>query len=360
MKAFVFMLMVIIFCAALLGMHYLAYRPYGRVYSLNISIWKWVLIFLALSYFLSSLGVRFMPNAFMRFLYVVASVWMGLLLLLFATSAIYEVVHLIIKTDSKILLNSLLAIVTAASIFGVINAHRLTVKQFSIPMPGIDRPLTIVQLSDIHAGTVNRKSYLERIAKLVNEANPNLVFITGDMFDGSTKIDPDILSPLDSIKANVYFSIGNHEVYENLDEVRDTISYTKIKLLENEKTEDLGIQIVAVNDPQGRSPNTKLINILQDIGIDPDMPTILMYHPPQEWKSAREMGINLMLSGHTHKGQIIPFNLLVKPFFPYIYGLYEEDNKFLYTTSGTGTWGPPMRIGSNNEIVIISLLPSKA
>ena len=357
MKFIGFVLIISVFCGGLLGMHYLAYRPYSRVYNLNFEHWKLALLLLALSYFLASIGVRFIPNLVTRWFYILASVWLGVLVLLFSTSLIYELIRWITKQDHKILLQSLLVLTLLLSIYGIYNAHRLTITRFSISLPNLVRPLKIVQLSDIHVGTVNRAEFLERIVSAVNQEQPDLVMITGDMFDGSSRIDLDSLAPLDNIAAKTYFSIGNHEIYENLDRVRDAISHTKIELLENKKVEQLGIQIVGVNDPQERALKSKLGSILRELQLDPEKPTILMYHPPHSWQSARDSGVDLMLSGHTHNGQIFPFNLVVKAFYPKIYGLYMADNKYLYTTSGTGTWGPPMRIGSNNEIVVITLVP---
>ena len=82
-----------------------------------------------------------------------------------------------------------------------------------------------------------------------------------------------------------------------------------------------------------------------------------MYHSPVHWDEAREHGVDLMLSGHTHNGQVFPFTWLVKIFYPYIKGVYEKDGMYLHVSPGTGTWGPPMRLGSRNQVVLIELVP---
>jgi hypothetical protein len=118
----------------------------------------------------------------------------------------------------------------------------------------------------------------------------------------------------------------------------------------------MGLQVVGVDYPEkeGQKDNP----VLKDIRIDSTKPSVLLYHTPAGLDDAVEAGIDLQLSGHTHNGQIFPFNYLAKLFYPKIKGLYRIKNMSLYVSPGTGTWGPPMRLGSNNEITLLNLVPS--
>ena len=190
---------------------------------------------------------------------------------------------------------------------------------------------------------------------MTNELKPDVVLVTGDLFDGSIPVEEEMLAPLDKLEAPSYFSTGNHEEYEGLDYVRTTIRHLEMKLLDSELVEFKGVQIVGVNDRQSIPKDLSLDSILSGLAIDQSKPAILMYHTPVEWEAARKNGIDLMLSGHTHAGQVFPFNFLVRIFFKYVRDLYQEDGKYLHVTPGTGTWGPPMRLGSRNQVTLIKL-----
>jgi hypothetical protein len=250
----------------------------------------------------------------------------------------------------------LLLIVSSITLYSFINARVLNVEHVSLSIKNLKTPLKIVQLSDIHVGTINNFSYLEKIVEKVNAENPDLVFITGDLFDGSAPIIPETLKPLDDLSAKTFFSTGNHEAYEGIEKVRITLANSSVTLLENSLFIQDGIQIIGANDPSIQ-PKKSLQKILEVLPIDRGVPTILMYHQPKDWVVAQKFGIDLQLSGHTHNGQIFPFNLLVKIPFPNIKGLYTKDNVYLYTSPGTGTWGPPLRFGSRSEITVFHLEP---
>lgn len=115
-----------------------------------------------------------------------------------------------------------------------------------------------------------------------------------------------------------------------------------------------GLQVIGI--PYSIQRNI-LDQLLSHLAFDKNLPTILLHHLPSQWDSARIHGIDLQLSGHTHHGQFYPFNFLVKYMFPFWRGLYQKGNKYLYVSAGTGTWGPPMRWGSRNEITVIDLIP---
>jgi predicted MPP superfamily phosphohydrolase len=148
---------------------------------------------------------------------------------------------------------------------------------------------------------------------------------------------------------------GNHERYEGIELVVDALKGTGVRVLRDEVVNTHGIQLVGVDDP-GDFPRKN--HVLARLNISDGKPSVLMQHTPGAVKDAQGAGIDLMLSGHTHNGQIIPFNYIVKLFFPYIQGLYRIGEMHLYVSPGTGTWGPPMRLGSRSEITLLRLQPA--
>jgi predicted MPP superfamily phosphohydrolase len=168
-----------------------------------------------------------------------------------------------------------------------------------------------------------------------------------------------MLTPLDDLQAPAYFSYGNHEEYEGLPLVKETIKGLRLELLDNRFVDWNGIEIIGVNDVQSLRDGETLDSVLRSLPLSTARPKILMYHTPVDWEVARQHGVTLMLSGHTHNGQVFPFTLLVRAAFKYVKGLFSQDGKYLHVTPGTGTWGPPMRLGSRNQVTIIELQPTK-
>jgi len=342
----------------LYGVHLFVYLIAARVFGFSMPHWQYVVGFLAISYFLASFGVRTTSLAVADWFYFITASWLGFIFIAFSSVGIYWLLRLITKTDSPFLLAAFLVLAVMLGVYALIQGTHLTTKTITVPMRGISEPVRIVHLSDIHVGTVHQEKYLRRIVTMTNELRPDLVLITGDLFDGSAPIDATILKPLDDIQAPSYFSNGNHEQYEGLDKVRATLEPLKLKLLENEAVRVGRLEIVGVNDSQSLPRGTTLGTILDSLPREENVPRIVMYHSPVQWNEARERGVDLMLSGHTHNGQIFPFTWLVKIFYPYIKGLYEEEGKYLHVSPGTGTWGPPMRLGSQNQVTLLELIPA--
>lgn len=357
MRIIFFAVFTIVFVSILFGMHFFVWRVLKRIGIIESVNWQWAMLALSFSYMIVVMSVRYIPNIITNSLYFLASVWLGIIFLLFSIFLFYQVIYFFSKTDSYILAWIFLMIVAALTAYGIINAANFKIRNIDLQIANLPRPLTVVQLSDMHVGTIHQEKYLKRIVSAVNSQNPDLVLVTGDLFDGTGPIEARVIKPLDDIKADIFFSNGNHEAYEGLDRVSQALSESRLKLLDNKNVEWGGIQIIGVDDPAGRTRGEKLGTVLGKLDIKKDIPAILLYHSPSGWREAREFGVDLQLSGHTHNGQILPFNLLVKMFYPKIRGLYDLDGMYLYTSPGTGTWGPPMRIGSSNEITVFNLTP---
>jgi predicted MPP superfamily phosphohydrolase len=184
-----------------------------------------------------------------------------------------------------------------------------------------------------------------------------VVVITGDLVDGSTIVNHNVLSPINKIKSPVYFVIGNHEIYDGLDRVIPIFKKLKMKVLRDTNSKFQNINFIGID----YSDLKKEISAkLDKIEIDKHRTNILLYHATVfRLKELERRGIALHLAGHTHDGQIFPFSLFVKLLYPYTKGVYKRGNSTVLVSPGTGTWGPPMRLGSYNEIYLINLRKKK-
>ena len=211
----------------------------------------------------------------------------------------------------------------------------------------------------------------------VNALKPEMIVITGDLFDGMSSHPEKFVDSLNSLKAvkGTYFVTGNHEIYLGVEKALDTIKKTDTRILNDEIVDIDGLQLIGVmySDFDTKKDISKIIRAGDNYSFD--KPSILLYHAPTninfseinsrksaywwpdtDFSYAKKMKIGLQLSGHSHKGQMFPFGFLTKYIYSgYDYGLRKEDGFSIYTTSGTGTWGPPIRTSGNSEIVAVTL-----
>lgn len=333
--------------------------------------------------------MRTFPGGFSGILYFFSSSWMGLFIyLLLATLLCWPIFALTKMTgrapDVRTLFLAACLLAAGASVYGTVRAGFPALKSVDIPLSGLPeswRGRTIVQLSDVHLGAIRGTGFLERVVNLVDSAHPDLVLITGDLFDGISSGDlSDFIEPLKRLTAahGVFFVTGNHEGYLGGSAPLATLSKAGITCLDNEIIEIDGLQIIGLSFPEHGTRND-IQGLLSDPNYyDPRKPAVLMYHTPTDidtrytdqngeqtgtyWRPdtdmalAKSAGIDLQLSGHTHGGQFFPFTLLTRFIFSgYDYGLHRDGDFQIYITSGTGTWGPPMRVACPPEIPVITL-----
>jgi len=246
------------------------------------------------------------------------------------------------------------AVVGLTSVFcayGIANALRIGVRILDVNAPGHVRGHTFVQISDVHVGSRDAR-ILQGIVGRVNQLNPHTVFITGNLVDmhGISETD---LRGLGDIRAPTYFCIGNHERYVDVNAICRRLENIGIVVLRNQTEVVAPLQVTGIDDAESREQVATQLPKLQRA---PDCYQILLYHRPDGIDAASRWGADLMLTGHTHRGQIFPFYYLVKRVFPNIYGRYTDADVTLYVSPGTGTWGPVMRLGSQCEITLIRLL----
>jgi predicted MPP superfamily phosphohydrolase len=315
-----------------------------------------LLVIAAVSYPLAAMIERVVSNDYTRIFYTAASSWMGISFYVLTFMAIYWIISIFIKIPGEVAGIIIIGLSAILSGYSLLNSGRIDIKNVKIPLTGLESEIRAVQLSDIHIGSIRNSEYLEKVVEKTNEINPEVVLITGDMVDGSARLHTHTFNAINQLKAPVFFIMGNHETYEGLDEVLRVLKDVKMKILRDQMVEFNGIQIIGVEYSFERN---HMKNVLSKIGIDPSKPSIVLYHTPTELEATSDAGVGLQLSGHTHAGQMLPFNYLVRLMFKYMKGIYKYKDTYLYVSPGTGTWGPPMRLGSRCEITIVDLESSK-
>jgi uncharacterized protein len=237
------------------------------------------------------------------------------------------------------------------------------VKNYTIELSGLRDELdgtTIVAMSDMHLGSLINTKWLEACRIQVSKLKPNLIVLLGDISEGHGEPDEELLPVLNRFSAplGVWAVLGNHEFHSHRNKSRSLLEKTNFHILRNSWQEVLpGLVLAGVGDlTSSRQSDNSFLNLLKD---HPQDATILLSHSPREIEKAADAGVDVMLSGHTHGGQIWPFNYLVKLRFPFLEGQYKIKNMNLIITRGAGTWGPRMRLWYPGEILRITLHSKK-
>jgi predicted MPP superfamily phosphohydrolase len=304
--------------------------------------------------------------------YLFATLWTGLIFFGFSFAIIGGVLELVILIipGSNDLLSCFLRILMIfgpASVFviSIINARILRTRRLRITVRSLNRPIRIAFFSDLHLGLLVGKRRLGKIIRIFRRSQPDIIIAGGDIFDTKPR-NLDFLSMLkEFVKiAPVYAVTGNHEYLNDVKACVDSMEDAGFRMLRWENTRDdtTGLVLCGVDDPTGVSQFREWGKDLS-VAIPPvsgDRPTILISHQPIGFKHASELGVDLMISGHTHGGQIEPFGIATRLFFKDgDRGLKRRNGSRLYISKGSGTWGPPMRFGTSSEIVLIDLIPSR-
>src|SRR5579862_9133368 len=319
--------------------------------------------FLSISFVAASLLAFRFKSAPVRAFYRIAAVWVGLLSFFFAAAVsawlIFGVASLAgISLNFHLLVELLFAMAAAAGSYGVFNAGwtritRTTVRLANLPAAWHGRKAALI--SDVHLGHVRNGRFLRRlIAKILRE-EPDAIFIAGDLYDGTAIDAGRAAEPLNELSApqGVYFVAGNHEQFGDDSKYLRAIAAAGVRVLSNEKVEVDGLQIVGV-PYRNAAQDGQFASVLRGVHLDRDRASILLTHAPDHLEVAEAAGVSLQLSGHTHLGQFIPWSWMARRVYrQFVYGLSQIGKMQVFTSSGAGTWGPPLRLGSNPEIVLL-------
>lgn len=259
----------------------------------------------------------------------------------------------------------MLALAAGTVAWGLREAGNLRVLRRRMVSPKLLAPLRVGVITDLHLGALTLPSRLKELVALMQAQKPDVVVLVGDLINDH----PEALEPYASVLSEIrppqgmYGVFGNHERYEGDAKSARVFQWAGAELLRNRSVvlPGTGVQLLGVDDP-GRSGNS-LEEIVGEIhavarGTSAENFRILLNHRPMAWReAAKPLGIELMLSGHTHRGQLFPFYLVVRVVNEFMGGFYEEDGQVLGVSAGAGFWGPPMRVLAPPDILIVDLQP---
>lgn len=306
-------------------------------------------------------------------LYFLFSVPIGILFLLFWSAVVYDISRVILsfapisQQRRNFLKKSLDAASVAAAatltLKSIYNAKFVEIQKVDVEIKNLKKPYKIIQLSDLHIGGLIEREFIKEIVQKANALNPDIVVITGDLIDVDVLSAKKTLAELTKLnsKFGTYYIVGNHEYFHSIEKIISTVKSLGIRVLENENVyvgeEGEGFNLAGVYDIFGYRAKKYIPDLQKALQNTKDAPTVLLAHQPLYINEVHEK-VDLMLSGHTHGGQLYPFKYIVKLQQPYISGLHRHNEELqIYVNKGTGFWGPPMRLGASSEITEIVITP---
>jgi uncharacterized protein len=319
---------------------------------------------LSVSFLVISLIGFQLSNIVLRFFYRITAVWLGFVNYAFFSAVACWVSYLALRLisggvpDRHYFALGFLGLAAAVTAYGVINAAATRVKRITVKLP--NRPAswrgrTAVLMSDLHLGNYRGPRFTRRMVKMANRLNPDVVFIAGDLYDGTPGDLARLAEPLRELNPALgsFFVEGNHEEFSNSAKYLKAVAAAGVRVLVNELVVVGGLQILGVTY-RDATHGEHFRKILRSTGFDRARPSILLEHAPDRTEVSAQEGISLQLSGHTHYGQFWPWTLAAARMYgKYVYGLQRIGEMQIYTSCGAGTWGPPLRVGNQPEIVAI-------
>lgn len=313
--------------------------------------------------FLVASVVAFRYNTIVtRFLYTTSATWLGFFyfflgasIVLWTANGVTKLAHMPFNT--LIAGSILFGAAVILGIYGVINAANPVVTRITIPIKSLPQQWkgrTAVWVSDIHLGEVHNLPFSKKVAQLIQDQHSDIIFIGGDLYDGSTVDLDGVIKPFAQLTApqGVYYISGNHEEFSPDTKFIDAVRRTGIIVLDDKITIKEGLQIIGVDFEHSIKPDMLSTTLSK---IDPGMPAILLKHVPSNVDVVEKFPIQLQLSGHTHDGQLWPLGYIsARVYHGFDKGLKNLNGLAVYTSVGVGTWGPPLRVGNHPEIVVIT------
>ena len=346
--------------------HFLLYATWTFSFTQTVAGTTWtkvILSVLSVSFVAASVLAYRYTNPALRGFYRVAAVWLGLQNFLFPAMLcswiIFGVSRLAgLHPNFHRIVEAMFGAALVVGLYAVVNAGWTRITRTTIRLANLPetwRGRTAALISDIHLGHVRNGSFLRRMVAKILREEPDAIFIAGDLYDGTAIDAKQAAEPLNQLTApqGVYFVAGNHEQFGDDSKYLHAVAAAGVRVLSNEKVEVDGLQIVGV-PYKNATQKGHLASALHRLGLDRERASILLVHAPDHPEIAEAAGISLQLSGHTHLGQFIPWSWFARRMYrQFVYGLSRIGKMQVFTSSGAGTWGPPLRLGSNPEIVML-------
>ena len=290
--------------------------------------------------------------------YYITSIYLGYLFNSLLLCSIYRLFKIIININSNISSFMIVYFPIIISIYGVINARIIRIEKEVIIKSNKyknNNGIKICHLTDLHLGTNYQRNFVQKVISLIkNNIKPDIVVITGDLFDSSYTPMVENIEPFDELNIPILYITGNHEIMIGKNDVLNVLNRTKIKNIGNELNPYTFKDINFI----GLDFETK-VEKLKEIKYDKNMFNVVLNHVPISPKDLSQYDVDLFLCGHTHGGQTFPFNVLTLLNAKCYVGLYEYLNRYVYVSSGLGTALIPMRIGSKSAISVIKIESDK-
>ncbi|HPR64408.1 MAG TPA: metallophosphoesterase [Thermoanaerobaculia bacterium] len=344
--------------------HYYLYRNLIQVFrpgflpSLILGI---LFILLGASFFLS----RIFHDTWLPIQWI-AYTWFGIVFITFTVLLLKDILRIFFPSYSLLLTRGALVISLILILVSLLQGLRPPVlREFTIqriqPQSG-QGAVRLVHLSDLHLQALTSTRWVTSLVDRVNELDPDLVLITGDLLDDRSSKLQEFIPILRQMVARhgVWAIPGNHDFYVGIDRFESFSEEAGIHTLRNSVIElpELGVRLAGLDDQTARQMGLPLPSLKDVLGDNPDhLETILLTHRPDQVDPAVRLNVDLVLSGHLHAGQIPPMDIIIFSAFKYPYGLYTIGSKHAFTTAGTGWWGPRMRLFLPSELVVLTLNP---
>ena len=351
--------------------HWFVYATVAHFWGGMATSWpvKLAFVLLSISFVATSLRGWYSYRPLVRFLYSISAIWMGFASFFLLASVACWIIYGVSAAAGLGWRPARIADVTfvvaaAAGLYGVLNAAWPRLVRISVALPNLPpqwRGRTAALVSDLHLGHVRNGRFVRRVVNTLLELQSDIVFVAGDLYDGVAGDFEKLAQPWNELVLSpqaaalgVYYIAGNHEEFYRNAEYLPPLQRAGIQILNNEKVEVDGLQLIGVHYRDAVNPE-QYRSILQNMRLDRTRASVLLLHAPVRLPISEEEGISLQLSGHTHGGQFFPWTLIAQRVWnKFIHGLQRFGSLQVYTTYGTGTWGPPLRLGTRPEIVLIT------
>jgi predicted MPP superfamily phosphohydrolase len=339
----------------------------------------WVVYWVIVMSYIAAALLRKYPSGIVSLLEMVGAVWMGMLFYLFIMFLFIDIVRLVLRKINIVVIQNMfnssrvqiaLSLILGLIVFGFLATGLRAAIQSKVSTYNLnlDKTLSsgnlkIVMVSDIHIGSIVEEKRVKKLVAEINELKPDVVLMSGDIIDSSIEpfIKYNIKDIFKEIKSTygVYAALGNHEGFgDSIDKIVKAYEEAGLKVLRDElvminESVYIGGRIDVSMARAQRINRKPLAEMLE--GADKSKVIIMMDHQPVEFDKAKDAGVDIMVSGHTHRGQLAPANIITSRMFELDYGYLKKGSLNIIVSSGYGTWGPPMRVGSQSEIVEINL-----
>jgi uncharacterized protein len=329
----------------------------------NLLLFTFIFILISYSFVIGRL------SSYLSFLRTIGNIWFGFFqyaLILLPLADILVLILRLVKSPlspQTYFLVGLVTLILFIFIFGLglFNAYTPIIRKHAISVPKKDGELSSLRIavaSDMHFGRLSGVSHLKRLVRKVKEIEPELILLPGDIIDDEPEpfIKKNMGSIMKELKAplGVYGVLGNHEYYGGqIQQFVEQMKNINITILMDEYvTIADSFHLLGRKDKTDKRRKTfkELLNV-----VDRSLPIIAMDHQPAELKQAQENEVNVLLSGHTHRGQMAPNHFITRKMFELDWGYLKKEQLHAFVSSGFGFWGPPMRIGSRSEILQIDI-----